>query len=57
MKSIGVEAAGGVGKVTADWMIDGEPNQDLWDIDVKRFIGLHNNKQFLKERAREIPGL
>lgn len=57
MKSIGVEAAGGVGKVTASWMVKGEPHEDLWDVDVKRFIGLHNNKQFLKERATEVPGM
>ncbi|XP_022669738.1 pyruvate dehydrogenase phosphatase regulatory subunit, mitochondrial-like isoform X2 [Varroa destructor] len=57
MKSIGIEAAGGVGRVTASWIVNGEPHQDLWDVDIKRFIGLHNNKQFLKERATEVPGL
>lgn len=57
MKSIGIEAAGGVGKVTAEWMHKGEPTVDIWDLDIRRFLGLHNNPLFLRDRMREVPSL
>lgn len=57
MKSIGIEAAGGIGKLTSDWIVSGEPATDIWDLDIRRFIGLHNNLMFLKARMREVPGM
>lgn len=57
MKTIGNVAAGGVGKVTAEWMVNGEPPIDVWQLDIQRFLGLHNNKKFLRDRTREVPGL
>uniref|UniRef100_A0A6B0VGT1 Putative dimethylglycine dehydrogenase n=2 Tax=Ixodes ricinus TaxID=34613 RepID=A0A6B0VGT1_IXORI len=57
MKSVGIEAAGGLGQVTAEWIAKGEPNLDLWDIDIRRFIGTHNNGQFLRDRMTEAPGM
>lgn len=57
MRSVGIEAAGGVGQVTAEWIAQGEPKLDLWDIDIRRFIGLHNNAQFLRDRMTEVPGM
>lgn len=57
MKSVSMEAAGGLGQVTAEWIAKGEPKLDLWDIDIRRFIGTHNNDQFLRDRMTEAPGL
>lgn len=57
MKSVGIEAAGGLGEVTAEWIAKGEPKLDLWDIDIRRFIGIHNNAHFLRDRMTEAPGL
>lgn len=57
MKATGMEAAGGVGKITADWIVNGEPRMDLWDVDIRRFLGLHNNRLFLRDRMVEVPGL
>ncbi|CAN8002088.1 unnamed protein product, partial [Ixodes hexagonus] len=57
MKSVGLEAAGGLGQVTAEWIARGEPHLDLWDIDIRRFIGIHNNSMFLRDRMAEAPGL
>src|SRR5207245_6919758 len=31
--SIGIQSAGGAGKVLADWILDGHPPFDLWDVD------------------------
>lgn len=56
MKATGMEAAGGVGKVTADWIVNGEPRMNMWDVDIRRFLGLHNNRLFLRDRMVEAPG-
>jgi len=36
LNSKGIGAGGGVGKVMADWVIDGHPSGDIWECDVRR---------------------
>ncbi|XP_015909112.1 pyruvate dehydrogenase phosphatase regulatory subunit, mitochondrial [Parasteatoda tepidariorum] len=57
MKATGMEAAGGVGKITAEWIVNSEPKRNLWDVDIRRFLGLHNNRLFLRDRMVEVPGV
>jgi 4-methylaminobutanoate oxidase (formaldehyde-forming) len=33
----GIAGAGGIGKVMAEWIIEGEPSLDLWHMDINRF--------------------
>ena len=33
----GLAGAGGIGKVMAEWIVDGEPSVDLWEMDIRRF--------------------
>ena len=33
----GLAGAGGIGKVVAEWIVDGEPSLDLWEMDIRRF--------------------
>lgn len=33
----GIAGAGGIGMVTAAWILDGDPGMDLWHMDVRRF--------------------
>jgi 4-methylaminobutanoate oxidase (formaldehyde-forming) len=33
----GIAGAGGIGKVMAEWILDGEPSFDLWHMDINRF--------------------
>ena len=33
----GLAGAGGIGKVMAEWIVDGEPSLDLWEMDIRRF--------------------
>ena len=33
----GIAGAGGIGKVVADWIVHGEPEYDLWKMDIRRF--------------------
>jgi len=56
MNSAGVAMAGGVGKYMAEWMIQGEPSMYLWSVDARRFVDMHNNKLFLKDRVTETLG-
>ncbi|XP_063227263.1 pyruvate dehydrogenase phosphatase regulatory subunit, mitochondrial isoform X2 [Bacillus rossius redtenbacheri] len=57
MKTVGLSAAGGVGKAMAQLIVDGSSPYDMYELDVSRFLGLHNNRKFLRDRVREIPGL
>ena len=54
--SIGIQSAGGVGRAIADWVVDGHPPMDLWDVDVRRFFSFHNNDNFLIDRTAESLG-
>lgn len=53
---IGIAAGGGIGKVMAEWILNGEPPMDLWPVDVRRFGPHHAAKSFLYPRAIEIYG-
>jgi glycine cleavage system T protein len=55
--SIGISSAGGAGKVLADWIVDGRPPMDLWDVDIRRFMPFQRNRRYLKDRTVEALGL
>ena len=55
--SIGVQSAGGAGKVLADWIVDGHPPMDLWDVDIRRMAPFQRNRRYLRERTVEGLGL
>jgi 4-methylaminobutanoate oxidase (formaldehyde-forming) len=55
--SIGIQSAGGAGKVLADWIIDGHPPFDLWDVDVRRCLPFQRNQRYLRDRTVESLGL
>ena len=50
----GFSQGGGVGKALAEWMIHGEPEQDVFGMDVARF-GLHqSNKEYLRQTTGQF---
>jgi glycine cleavage system T protein len=55
--SIGIQSAGGAGKVLADWIKDGHPPMDLWDVDVRRNMPFQANRKYLHDRVTEGLGL
>jgi glycine cleavage system T protein len=55
--SIGVQSAGGVGRVMADWIKDGHPPMDLWDVDIRRNMPFQTNRKYLHDRVTEGLGL
>lgn len=57
MKTVGISAAGGVGRATAELIVNGSTSLDVYELDVSRFLGLHNNRKFLRDRVKEVPGM
>ncbi len=54
--SIGIASSGGAGRVTAEWIINGHINEDLFSLDIKRFQKFHSSKKFIMERVSETLG-
>jgi 4-methylaminobutanoate oxidase (formaldehyde-forming) len=55
--SIGIVSSGGAGMALAQWMNDGEPPFDLWEVDIRRAQPFQKNRSYLKERVSETLGL
>ncbi len=55
--SIGIQSSGGAGKVMAEWIANGHPPMDLWDVDIRRNMPFQGNHRYLKERTTEALGL
>jgi len=55
--TMGLSAAGGLARATAGLILgtEGVP-ADSYDLELSRFLGLHNNRRFLRERVKEVPG-
>jgi glycine cleavage system aminomethyltransferase T/glycine/D-amino acid oxidase-like deaminating enzyme len=50
----GLAGAGGVGKVMAEWIVGGEPELDLWQMDVRRFGAHYRSPAYTVKRVREV---
>ena len=57
LNSIGLQSAGGIGKVMAEWIRNGYPPVDLWEVDVRRNMPFQGNRKYLRERVSESLGL
>ena len=57
LNSIGLQSAGGIGKVVSEWIRDGHPPVDLWEVDVRRNMPFQVNRRYLQARVRESLGL
>ncbi|MBI1219542.1 MAG: FAD-dependent oxidoreductase [Rhodobacteraceae bacterium] len=55
--SIGIVSSGGAGMALAQWLEDGEPPFDLWEVDIRRAQPFQRNRKYLKERVTETLGL
>ena len=49
----GLAGAGGIGKVMAEWIAQGEPSLDLWHMDIRRFGGQYRSPAYSLKRIRE----
>ena len=49
----GLAGAGGVGKVMAEWIVDGQPEYDVWHMDLKRFGAHYESQAYTLARTYE----
>jgi heterotetrameric sarcosine oxidase gamma subunit len=49
----GIAGAGGIGQVMAEWIIGGEPELDVWSMDIRRFSGHHRSPTYTLKRTVE----
>ena len=50
----GIAGAGGVGRVMAEWVLDGEPSFDTWKMDIRRFGPQYASRDLAVARATEV---
>jgi 4-methylaminobutanoate oxidase (formaldehyde-forming) len=55
--SVGIQSAGGVGWVVADWIVDGHPPMDLSAVDIRRTFPFQSEPAYLDARISESLGL
>ena len=56
LNSVGIASAAGVGKALAEWMVQGYPTEDLWDVDIRRYFPWQVNQKYLQDRVTEAVG-
>ncbi|MFC2063507.1 FAD-dependent oxidoreductase [Chloroflexota bacterium] len=57
LNSLGILLGGGVGKVLAQWIVDGLPPVDVSEVNIDRMLPFHNTRKFLQDRTVEVLGL
>ncbi|HEX9482359.1 MAG TPA: FAD-dependent oxidoreductase, partial [Solirubrobacteraceae bacterium] len=50
----GLAGAGGIGKAMAEWILAGEPGQDMWEMDIRRFGPHYRSPSYTLARTREV---
>jgi glycine cleavage system aminomethyltransferase T/glycine/D-amino acid oxidase-like deaminating enzyme len=56
MNSKGLAAGGGIGKLMADWVVDGYPPGDIWECDVRRHNPVQREQSYIEARIPEALG-
>jgi glycine/D-amino acid oxidase-like deaminating enzyme/glycine cleavage system aminomethyltransferase T len=52
----GIVFGGGAGRYAAEWIVDGQPSDDMWDLDVRRFDVFARSTRYVAARALEVYG-
>ncbi|MEA2141131.1 MAG: hypothetical protein QOC91_1230 [Solirubrobacteraceae bacterium] len=50
----GLAGAGGIGRVMAEWILQGEPAMDVWEMDIRRFGPHFRSPAYTLKRAKEV---
>jgi glycine cleavage system aminomethyltransferase T/glycine/D-amino acid oxidase-like deaminating enzyme len=50
----GLAGAGGIGKVMAEWILEGEPTMDVWEMDIRRFGAHFRSPSYTLKRTKEV---
>jgi sarcosine dehydrogenase len=54
--AFGIASGGGAGWVLAEWAMTGEAPLDLWVVDIRRFSGMHADRNWVLDRTCEAYG-
>jgi len=52
----GIVFGGGAGKYAAEWIVDGQPSDNMWEVDVRRFGDYARSTHYVAERAVDVYG-
>jgi dimethylglycine dehydrogenase len=50
----GIVFAGGAGRYAAEWIVEGQPSDNMWELDVRRFGAYAASTPYLVARAGEV---
>ncbi len=50
----GLAGAGGLGKLVAEWIVEGTPSLDVWHMDSRRFGAAYRSPEYTLARAKEV---
>ena len=50
----GIAGAGGIGRQMASWIVEGEPELDLWKMDIRRFGPAYRSQGYTLARTTEV---
>ena len=50
----GLAGAGGMGRLVAEWIVEGTPSLDVWHMDSRRFGAAYRSREYTLARTREI---
>jgi len=50
----GIVFGGGAGKYAAEWIVDGQPSDNMWELDVRRFDDYASSTEYVVKRACEV---
>jgi len=50
----GLAGAGGMGKLVAEWIVEGTPSLDVWHMDSRRFGSAYRSRAYTLARTKEI---
>jgi 4-methylaminobutanoate oxidase (formaldehyde-forming) len=50
----GLAGAGGMGRLVAEWIVDGTPSLDTWEMDSRRFGRAYRSGEYTLARTREV---
>ncbi len=50
----GIVFSGGAGRYAAEWIVDGQPSDNMWELDVRRFGGYATSSPYLVARATQV---
>ncbi len=50
----GIAGAGGMGRLVAEWIVEGQPGLDAWEMDTRRFGPQFKSRQHALARAYEV---